>query len=28
VAAIHCWGHQKGDATIAQGNWRDDKEAK
>jgi hypothetical protein len=28
VAAIHCRGHQKGDATIAQGNWKADREAK
>jgi hypothetical protein len=25
VAVIHCQGHQKGDVTIAWGNWRADK---
>jgi ribonuclease HI len=28
VAVIHCKGYQKVDATIAQGNWKADKEAK
>jgi hypothetical protein len=28
VAVLHCQGHQKGDATIAHGNWKVDREAK
>jgi hypothetical protein len=28
MAVIHCWVHQKGDATIAQENQKADKEAK
>jgi hypothetical protein len=28
VAVIHCQGHQKGDATIAWGNEKTDREAK
>jgi hypothetical protein len=28
VAVIHCQEHEKGDATIAQGNRKADKEAK
>jgi hypothetical protein len=28
LAVIHCRGHQKRNATIAQGNWKADKEAK